>query len=366
MIVLDPYLFKDRFEYDPDLGFRARAYFRTEAGFMGEGDEGTITNQFGFNDRDYPLTKTPGILRIVVVGDSFSWAGGLKANYTALLEEKFAARDGSRKVDVVNTGYPGTHTGEQLAMLKKFGLQYNPDLVVLGFYAGNDFLEADPNRKRVVVNGCLYDIGQRHEMRLFAYPIIPQSRLWVFLTQRYENHRLITQSRKEAADWAAATGQPTPTKNLPREVFFQVEKNSLAFFNRKTSAQLFRANVEYIFQSITDLDTLLKARGAKFMVAIFPDVIQVNPHKFEEVVKKFGLDPEDYDLQLPQELLTKFLATKQIPYVDLTEQFRSEEQKRDLYLLNDTHWNRAGNELAAEFLFQYLDHSAQGQKLMAR
>jgi len=78
------------------------------------------------------------------------------------------------------------------------------------------------------------------------------------------------------------------------------------------------------------------------------------------------LDPEDYDLQLPQELLTKFLATKQIPYVDLTEQFRSEEQKRDLYLLNDTHWNRAGNELAAEFLFQYLDHSAQGQKLMAR
>src|SRR5581483_5264870 len=119
MIVTDPYLFKDRFEYDPDLGFRARAYFRTEPGFVGEGDDGTITNQFGFNDRDYPLMKSPGVFRIVVVGDSFGWAGGLKANYTALLEEKFAARDGSHKVEVVNTGYPGTHTGEQLAMLKK-------------------------------------------------------------------------------------------------------------------------------------------------------------------------------------------------------------------------------------------------------
>jgi hypothetical protein len=27
--------------------------------------------------------------------------------------------DGAHKVAVINTGYPGTHTGEQLAMLKK-------------------------------------------------------------------------------------------------------------------------------------------------------------------------------------------------------------------------------------------------------
>ncbi len=365
MIVTDPYLFKDRFEYDPDLGFRARAYFRTEPGFVGEGDDGTITNQFGFNDRDYPLMKSPGVFRIVVVGDSFGWAGGLKANYTALLEEKFAARDGSHKVEVVNTGYPGTHTGEQLAMLKKFGLQYNPDLVVLGFFAGNDFLDANPNRKRVVVNGCLYDINTRHEMRSFGYPIIPHSRLWVFLNQRYENHRLITQSRKEAAEWAATTGRPTPTKNLPREVFFQVEKSGLAFFKRETSTQIFRANIEHIFQSLTEMDNLLRARGIKFVVAIYPDVIQVSPNRFDEVVKTFGLNREDYDLNLPQQLLTNFLATKQIPYIDLTEQFKVEEQKRELYLLNDPHWNKAGNELAADILFQYLD-SSEGKKRMAR
>jgi len=61
MIVLDPYLFKDRFEYDPDLGFRSRAYFRSAPGIMGEGDDGTITNRFGFNDRDYPLAKAPAL-----------------------------------------------------------------------------------------------------------------------------------------------------------------------------------------------------------------------------------------------------------------------------------------------------------------
>src|SRR5918911_664581 len=82
MIVTDGYLFKDRFEYDPDLGFRARAYFRTDRGFQGDSDEGSTTNRFGFNDRDYALTKQPGVFRIVVVGDSFGWAGGLNHNYT--------------------------------------------------------------------------------------------------------------------------------------------------------------------------------------------------------------------------------------------------------------------------------------------
>ena len=79
MIVLEPYLFKGLYEYDPDLGFRVRAYYPI--------DQGTITNKFGFNDDDYPLQKTPGIYKIWVVGDSFGWAGGREGNYTAILSD---------------------------------------------------------------------------------------------------------------------------------------------------------------------------------------------------------------------------------------------------------------------------------------
>ena len=365
MTVTDPYLFKDRFEYDPDLGFRTRAYFRSAPGIMGEGDDGTITNRFGFNDRDYPLTKEPGTFRILVVGDSFGWAGGLNANYTALVEQMFEKRDGSHKVDVVNTGYPGTHTGEQLLMLKKFGLQYNPDLVILGFFAGNDFLDADPNRKRIVVNGCSVDIDKRHEHRLFGYPIIFQSRLLLFLTQKYRSYAITKQARKEAEEWATANGQPVPTKNLPAQTFYSNQRVMLEFFNKKTSAARFGPNVDYIFQSLSEMNDLLKARNIKFMVAIYPDSTQVKLQQFDTLVTKFGLNPEDYDLNLAQDELKTFLSSKQIPYLDLLETFRAEEPKRDLYSLHDAHWNKAGNELAAQMLFEYLDHSPEGQKLMA-
>src|SRR5882672_1386387 len=191
MIVFEPYLFKGFFEYDPELGFRVRAHAPIG---------GTVTNQFGFNDRDYPLQKTPGVFRILVVGDSFSWAGGREGNYTALLERMFEQRDGTHRIDVINGGYSATHTGEQLAMLRKFGLQYNPDLVVLGFFVGNDFVDADPDRKRIIVNGIFMDISRSHEHKFLGYPIILKSRLLLFVEQKY---KVWTESRKAQNEAAA-------------------------------------------------------------------------------------------------------------------------------------------------------------------
>jgi hypothetical protein len=354
MIVTDPYFFKDRFEYDPDLGFRSRAYFRTDRAFHGDSDEGSTTNRFGFNDRDYPLTKQPGVFRILVVGDSFGWAGGLNNNYTTLLENLFEHRDGSHKIDVVNTGYPGTHTGEQLTMLKKFGLQYNPDLVILGFFAGNDFIEGDPNRKRIVVNKYFVDIDKRHEHRFLGYPIVMHSRLLLFLRHKIDAYNLDKQSRKEGAEWAAATGQPTPVRNLPEATYYNVQRGNLEFFNKRTSGEKFSANTRYIFESISEMNELLESKGIKFMVAIFPDELQVNPIRFNSLTERFRLTKEDYDLNLAQDLLKSSLESKQIPFVDMLDRFRTEEKQRELYLFRNTHWNKAGNELAAEMLFQYL------------
>lgn len=107
MIILDPYLFKGFYQYEPDIGFRVRP--------NAEG-----ANQYGFNDKDYPLRREQGTFRILVLGDSFGWAGGKDGNYTALLEEKLNA-PGKTHVDVINASCPMTHTGEQLLMLKQSG-----------------------------------------------------------------------------------------------------------------------------------------------------------------------------------------------------------------------------------------------------
>jgi SGNH hydrolase-like domain, acetyltransferase AlgX len=344
MIVLEPYLFKGLYEYDPDLGFQVRAYYSV--------GQGTITNRFGFNDHDYPLQKTPGIYRILVVGDSFGWVGGQEGNYTAMLERQLDNHYGYHRIDIINTGYPMTQTAEQLVMLKKYGLQYHPDLVILGFFVGNDFIDGNPNRKRIVVNDLYIDIDKRREHIILGYPIVFQSRLLLYVKQKY---KIFTELRKGAATEPHQQLSQEQRGPFAEETFLDLERAELEFFNISSSRKgRFQKNINYILQSIGEMDALLKSRNIKFMVAIYPDVFQIDKTLLRVIFERFRLHMGDYDLDLAQNILKSFLQSKDISYIDFTDRFRSESQEKDLYLSSDPHWNRSGNQLAADILFETL------------
>ncbi|NEQ77844.1 MAG: hypothetical protein F6K23_35395 [Okeania sp. SIO2C9] len=356
MIVLEPYLFKGLYQYDSDLGFRVRPYINGN-------------NKFGFNDRDYSLQKDQNKIRLLVVSDSFNWAGGKEGNYTALLEKKFENYYGQNQVDVINVGYPGTHTGEQLAMLKKYGLQYNPDLVVLGFFVGNDFRDADPERKRIIVNGIYIDIDKKDELIIFGYPIIGKSRLLMFLQQKYQVYQELQRAKQDYAQLSSSSlvaslnlastpiiEQEKSPGILSEKAFLRVEKSRLKFCNIRDLLEGKRDdNINYIFQSISEMQALLESRNIQFVVAIYPDEYQVNDELLNDIFAEYDdLKRESYNTTCQQEILRKYLEANGIPYIDMLDRFRREQKNRPLYLLREPHWNSAGNLLAADILFDYL------------
>ncbi|CDM97441.1 MULTISPECIES: alginate O-acetyltransferase AlgX-related protein [Limnospira] len=352
MIVSEPYLFRGLYQYDPDMGFKIRGHANGN-------------NQFGFNDRDYPLQPDPDIFRMLILSDSFNWAGGQQGNYTALLENQFREHYGQHQVDVINAGYPGTHTAEQLALLKKYGLQYNPHLVVLGFFVGNDFLDADPYRKRIIVNDLYIDIDRRQELIIFGYPIIPKSRLLLFIQQKYkifreaarsqQSHQL-SQSQLVATTEAIALDEPETSPGiLSLEKFLDVERGRMSFCNIEKLQNGDRdANINYILDSISEMNAILQARNIKFIVAIYPDEYQVNDHLLNQLQSTFYLNLDDYDITCQQNILISHLESNNIPYIDLTPRFRVEQQNRHLYLFQEPHWNSHGNKLAKDILFEHL------------
>lgn len=352
MIVSEPYLFRGLYQYDPDMGFKIRGHANGN-------------NQFGFNDRDYPLQPDPDIFRMLILSDSFNWAGGQQGNYTALLENQFREHYGQHQVDVINAGYPGTHTAEQLALLKKYGLQYNPHLVVLGFFVGNDFVDADPYRKRIIVNDLYIDIDPRQELIIFGYPIIPKSRLLLFIQQKYkifreaarsqQSHQL-PQSQLVATTEAIALDEPETSPGiLSLEKFLDVERGRMSFCNIEKLQNGDRdANINYILDSISEMNAILQARNIKFIVAIYPDEYQVNDHLLNQLQSTFYLNLDDYDITCQQNILISHLESNNIPYIDLTPRFRVEQQNRHLYLFQEPHWNSHGNQLAKDILFEHL------------
>ena len=77
------------------------------------------------------------------------------------------------------------------------------------------------------------------------------------------------------------------------------------------------------------MDALLKSRNIKFIVAIYPDVFQINKTLLKVIFERFRLRIEDYDLDLVQNILKSFLQSKDISYIDFTDRFRSEGQEKD-------------------------------------
>lgn len=98
------------------------------------------TNAEGFRTPEF-APKPPDSLRVVLLGDSFTSQIQVEEEHSVagLLRTREV---GGRKLDVVNLGIDGIHTGQEWLVMKEYGAALEPDLVVLQFFAPNDVREA--------------------------------------------------------------------------------------------------------------------------------------------------------------------------------------------------------------------------------
>jgi lysophospholipase L1-like esterase len=112
------------------------------------GPKGRVTyrlNRFGIRSPDYEDRKAPGTLRVVCLGDSFTFAEGVHYgdSYAARLENLLARSGQYEHVEVINAGVQAYGTKEAVAFFLLRGRQFEPDIVTLGFVLNDatDFAE---------------------------------------------------------------------------------------------------------------------------------------------------------------------------------------------------------------------------------
>jgi hypothetical protein len=103
-------------------------------------------NANGFRDTtDYAYEKPEGVLRVLVLGDSFTIGYEVKQGetYSAVLE-RYLEKHGVH-AEALNAGMSGNSTAEELVFFEQEGVRYDPDFVVLGFYWNDleDNIKAD-------------------------------------------------------------------------------------------------------------------------------------------------------------------------------------------------------------------------------
>lgn len=100
-------------------------------------------NTQGWRDVEHRFPKPPGAVRIVFVGDSFTYGSvPLEDLYTRRVEARLHAA-GFSQVEVISIGVGGWGPDQELEALKNEGVRYDPDLVVYQF-CSNDIVNIDP------------------------------------------------------------------------------------------------------------------------------------------------------------------------------------------------------------------------------
>lgn len=89
-------------------------------------------NALGFRDRDWPVEKPPGTIRIACVGASTTQDG-----YTTMLAQELGRRFPDRRIEVLNFAVGGWTTAQSLINYVLNARQYSPDWIVL-HHAAND------------------------------------------------------------------------------------------------------------------------------------------------------------------------------------------------------------------------------------
>ena len=97
------------------------------------------TNRQGFrNYKDFQYEKPEGVIRVVALGDSHTQGFEVHQDYTySSIIQRYLNGKGI-KAEVINTGVSGFSNAEELLLLENELVKYEPDYVVLGFFA-NDF-----------------------------------------------------------------------------------------------------------------------------------------------------------------------------------------------------------------------------------
>lgn len=125
--------------YDSVLGW---AHVPGSTGRVGLGgpDAGLVRiNSLGFRGRELAPRKAAGVVRVLVVGDSFVFGIGVDEahSFTTRLEDRLRDLTGVAH-EVVNMGVAGYSTDQEYLLLRERGLALAPDVVLL-VVCDNDF-----------------------------------------------------------------------------------------------------------------------------------------------------------------------------------------------------------------------------------
>lgn len=318
-------------------------------------------NSKGLRDRDYGYQKKSDVYRILSLGDSFTEAMQvpLEQAFHSQLETSLNM-SGNGRYEVINAGVASFGTSNQLLFYRDEGKKYDPDLVMLAFYIGNDVKDNDYKMKG---EGSPYFYMQDGELVLKNYPYSTRGgSVKNFLHKNSNAYHLVKRALWQGPpgllSWMKKVGLVHKSGTaIDTEGVYGVPTSHLFWSNNWRDSTDWKRAWEITRALLAQLHRETAAHGTKLMVVIIPAAIQVYEIEWAKVMGAYPTD--EWHSQVPNSILTDCLEEEGIIYLDLLPYFmkarRSDVIDQFYGLPKDGHWNSGGHEIAAKAIYQYLE-----------
>ncbi len=327
-----------------------------------------VVNSKGFLNMETDYKKPNGVYRIVGLGDSFfTGVVPYQNNFLRYLENELKTNQHRHdSYEVINLGVSCVGPDFYNKVYQIEGKHYNPDLVLMGFFVGNDWTDDSKELFKRLKHESGFNKKENflQSVERYSYILSILKNLYQAYSQKGIYNLLAKKSNQEITTLGVAIdvgddiyiNDALPT--FPVKEYLNIEYDRLWVFSKNYSEGISMIDFQRSIKNILEVNQAVLDNGASLVVVIIPDEMQTNRKLLEKVIGSHGVAIADVDLYRPQKILKSQLEKNRISYIDLLEEFEKMDSTDDLYRPRDTHFNIKGNEVAGRILYNYLiEHS---------
>jgi hypothetical protein len=331
-------------------------------------DEGAVyvkVNSQGLRDREHKQAKADGTYRIAILGDSYAEAMQVELDRTfwSLLPKHLEACRFAKgkKIETINFGVSGYGTAHELLTLRTRVWPYQPDMVLLAFFPGNDVrnnsraLEGEKGRAyfslkdgKLVLDVLKDDPAYQEKQRIAEQRAALQDLRMYQLIRRVKAGSIAQHLHNAPIAAAAASGDAKLTEaGLDEQVF------------REPADASWQQAWEITDRLVLAMHEEVRNKGARFLLSVLstPGSVFPDAGMRERYARSLGVQSLFY----PEERLQRLGEANGFEVLPLAPEMQRRADARRVYLHGFAntkpgfgHWNEAGHALAAELLAERL------------
>jgi hypothetical protein len=245
--------------------------------------------------------------------------------------------------EAMNFGVSSASTGQELVLYRQTASRYNPDLVLLAFFVGNDL--GDNCSRLTTAPRIYFELDDRGDLQQGPVPRPPSGLVrWLDLHSRFYVWQKVA-FRRIRAQARSVVGELEPG----HRIFSDGNDPALQYAWRVTAALLVRIARE------------VESRGGQFGVVVVPCAEQVYDDLWGELLERAVQRGERFDRDLPGRRIREICQAAGVPVFSLESTFRgyaagrpSSDAGARLFLGGRFHLSDEGHRLAARALLSFL------------